>query len=248
MEILHLDYRPGTAGLILPLQSRLQGSGVPQLRERYSRWKELGLAELGMAVATRFSLTLRVASRLAELLQRLRDEIEESGQIDELLDGGYVYTPKDSRALYDICTAVDAFYFEYRSCYEVVGRFARTFCTEMLRKSITEEQLVAVLQSAGVTTNWITSLRENRKLFFHETAPWIALQVHERHPVKCSMVVMKENVEELKDPATFITQDQIVATIDGLQRGLWAIHNWLKSQIDDIEASIVADVSNRADG
>ena len=106
MEILHLDYRPETAGLILPLQSLLQRSSAAELRNRYSRWKELGLAELGMAVSTRFSLTLRVASRLAELLEQLRKEIEESGQIDELLDEGYVYTPKDSRVLYDLCTAV----------------------------------------------------------------------------------------------------------------------------------------------
>ena len=243
MEILHLDYRPGTAGLILPLQSLLQKSSAAELRKRYSRWKELGLAELGMAVATRFSLTLRVASRLAELLQQLRNEIEESGKIDELLDEGYVYAPKDSRVLYDLCTAVDAFYFEYRSCYEVVGKFATTFCREMLAKNVTQDELVDVLTAAGVATDWITSLRENRNLFFHETAPWIALQIHERHPVNCSIVVMKENTEELDDPTTFVTQEQIVATIDGLQAGLWAVHNWLKAQIAACETSTMG---NRA--
>src|SRR3990172_2552187 len=92
MEVLHLDYRPTSRALVLPLQSRLQGSSSAIIRERYSSWAEVGLGELGMAVSTRFTVAFVVARRLGTLLRTLRDEIAASGQIDELLRGGYVYT------------------------------------------------------------------------------------------------------------------------------------------------------------
>jgi hypothetical protein len=213
MEVLHLDYCPGTADWVLPLQTRLNESASSVLRTRYADWAKFGFAELGMAVATRFSLTLRVAYRLSELLKSLRDEINDSGQIDELLRGGFVFSPKDHRILYDICVAIDAFYFEYRSSYEVVGRFVTTFCKEILDKTITEKALLDVLREAKVNIEWIELLRDNRKLFFHQTAPWIALEIHQHHPLECSLLVMKENIHEFHDPTTYVTQQQITDTV-----------------------------------
>ena len=162
-----------------------------------------------MAVVTRLSLIVRVSVRLGELLQNLRDEIDASGEIDELLSGGYVYSPKDRRTFYDLCVAVDAFYFEFRSCYEIIGQFVTTFGREMLDRRITEEEIRAVLEKANLNTEWIEPVRDNRILFFHKTAPWIALQINQRKPLNCSVVVMKENIEELDDPDTYITQARI---------------------------------------
>ena len=208
-EVLHLDYRPSTSHWVLLLQSRLQQSPSTVLRGRYHRWQEVGLSDLAMAVVTRLSLIVRVSVRLGELLQNLRDEIDASGEIDELLSGGYVYSPKDRRTFYDLCVAVDAFYFEFRSCYEIIGQFVTTFGREMLDRRITEEEIRAVLEKANLNTEWIEPVRDNRILFFHKTAPWIALQINQRKPLNCSVVVMKENIEELDDPDTYITQARI---------------------------------------
>lgn len=188
-----------------------------------------------MAVVTRFSLTLRVVSQLSELLKRLRDEIDESDQIDRLIHGKFVFRPKDHRILYDICVAIDAFYFEYRSAHEVVGKFIVSFCKNMLNKTIREKELLEVLRKAKVNTEWIETVRNNRKLFFHQTAPWIALEIHQRHPLNCSLLVMKENVREFHDQTTYVTQQQISDTVHHFQDTLMAVRHWLNNQITETE-------------
>ena len=235
MEVLHLDYRPGTAGWVLPLQTHLATSSSETLQGRYQQWEEQGLAELGIAVATRFAQTLRVPFLLGQLLQRLRDEIEESSQIDELLEGEMAFSPKDTRILYDICVLIDAFYFEYRSCYEVVGKFVVKFGECILDKTISEADLKEVLRKAGHDVGWIESVREDRKLFFHQTAPWIALRINERNPLNCSLLVLKENLQEFSDPEKYVTQQQLVDSISGLQKGMWAVQEWLEAQIVEVE-------------
>ena len=234
-EVLHLDYRPPTAQWVLRLQSRLINSRSTVLRNSYGRWKEVGLGELAGAVATRLTLIDRVIARLHELLQRLRQEIDASGKIDELLSGGYVYSTKDDRIFYDLCVAVDAFFFEYRSCYEIIGKFVKKFGRKMLDRKLTEKEIRAVLEKANLNTEWIDPVRANRILFFHNTAPWIALRIHQRKPLKCSVVVMKKNIENLDDPNTYITEDQLVETIKGLKGAVWAVHAWLEELITELE-------------
>ena len=94
---------------------------------------------------------------LGALLKQLRDEVEESGELDDLLAGEFVFTPKDTRILYDICVLIDAFYFEYRSCYEVVGKFVVLFGERILDKPISEADLTAVLDQEGHDLAWIVS-------------------------------------------------------------------------------------------
>jgi hypothetical protein len=240
MEILHLDYSPTSKVLVLPLQSRLQGSASPVLRERYSRWSEVGLAELGMAVSTRFTIAFIVARRLGKLLQDLRDEIVASGKLNELLDGGYVYTPVDPMSLYEICGAVDAFFFEYRSCYEVIGKFICGFGKHILDRKISEEELIKALVDTGAKTHWIDPLRLNRILFFHNTAPWIALKVNKRDPFECSLIIMKRNLETFNNPDDYVVQPEIVETIEGFQVATWQLRDWLLKQIGDTERKLLA--------
>lgn len=235
MDVLHLDFRPTSAALVLPLQSRLQASSSEILRERYSRWGEVGLGELGMAVSTRFMIAFVVARRLGRLLQDLRDEIAASDKLEELLEGGYVYTPEDSFFLYDLCGAVDAFFFEYRSCYEVIGKFILHFCDHILGRKIAEDDLTQALVEAGSDTHWIDPLRLNRVLFFHNTAPWIALSVTNRDPLECSLIIMKRNIDSFDNPEDYIVQQEIVETIEGLQTAAWKLRDWLLRQIEQTE-------------
>ena len=230
-EILHLSYNPAQAGWVLRLQTQLQKSASITLKERYSRWKDLGMAELGMAFATRLSLRHRATYLLAKLLNDLRDEINDSGKLDELLDGGYAYYPKDDRIFYDICVALDALYFETRSAYEIVGKFVRTFGKKILDRNFSEEDIKRVLVDEGQTTDWIDEIREHRKLFFHETAPWIALFVSKREPLEFSLVIMKENLKEFDDPEKYITQQQLVDSWQGFDRAISTVFAWLKEQI-----------------
>lgn len=230
-EILHLNYNPSPAGWVLRLQTQLQESASVTLKERYSRWKEFGMAELGMAFVTRLALRHRAANLLVKLLNELKDEINESGKLDELLDGGYAYDPEDDRILYDICVALDALYFETRSAYEIVGKFVRTFGKKILDRNFSEKDIKKVLIDDGQKTDWIDEVREHRKLFFHETAPWIALSVLKREPPEFSLVIMKENLKEFDNPEKYITQQQLFDSWQGFDRAISTICTWLKEQI-----------------
>ena len=234
MDILHLNWGPGPAGFVLRLQTRLHDSTSSILKERYQHWQEVGLAELGMTVATRIALIYRASYRLMELLKRLRDEIEGSGQLNDLLDNGYVYTTKDERIFYDICVSVDSFYFEFRSCYEVLGNFMKTFCMKILDRKINEVELIKVLDNKNIDIKWIDQIRENRKLLFHENAPWIALDIEKRTPLVCSLLIMKENLQNDNDEI-YITQYDLKNAADGMQKSIFALFDWLTAQVDEFE-------------
>jgi len=234
-EILHLNYDPVEAAWIISILTRLRSSVSVTLKERLSKWKEIGLTEIGMAFTTRLELRYRAAFKFSKLLQKLRDEINDSGKLDELLNGGYVYDPEDHRILYDICVAIDALYFESRSAYEIFGRFVRTFAEKILNCKFTEKKIQQVLIDSGQETDWIEEVREHRKLFFHETAPWIALSILKRQPLKLSLIVMKVNLRNLDDPSKYITQQQLIDSWNAFERAISIICDWLKEQIDVFE-------------
>ncbi len=106
---------------------------------------------------------------------------------------------------------------------------------KILNKRISEKDLLAVLRREGHDVAWIEAIREGRKLFFHQTAPWIALQINVRHPLECSLLVMKENLHKFDDPEKYVTQQQLVDAIQGLQRAMWAVQQWLEDQIVEAE-------------
>ena len=237
VEILHLSYNPNQAGWVLRLQTQLQQSPSPLLKERYSKWKDLGMAELGMAFVSRLEMRNRAGHSLSNLLNELRNEINGSGKIDELLDGGYAYQPDDANIFYDICVAIDALYFETRSAYEIFGKFVRTLGEKLLERNFTEKQIKRVLMDNGQETDWIGEIREHRKLFFHDTAPWIALSINSRLPLNFELVIMKENIKDFSDPKKFITQKQIYNSWQGFNYAIPAICTWLKEQIIEFEKS-----------
>jgi hypothetical protein len=221
---------------VTPLQSRLAQSSSEVLRHRYGAWAKVGLGELGGAVATRLCLIQRASYRLSKLVSSLRDQIDATDEIDAYLDDGYAFPQLEEAIYYDICLAVDAFFFEFRSCYEVMGKFVTIFCEQMLCKNISEKQLRAVLVSAELDTRWIEPLRMNRITFFHNTAPWIALEIHRRKPLKCSILVMKENLHKFDDPDKYITQSQMANTANGFQETASAVQKWLDEQVTEFEA------------
>jgi hypothetical protein len=237
MEVLHLDFRPATSAWALPLQSKLQSSSSLVLQERYRSWSEVGLAERGFAVTTRLSIAFCVARRIQILVKQLRDEVAASRKLEALLSRGAVYSPNDPWLVYEICAAVDAFFFEYRSCYELLGHFFKDFGEHMLGKTITEKELTNALADPGFPTEWIKPLQANRILFFHNTAPWIALRINDRDPLNCSLVVMKKNLHSFDEPEDYVLQSDLAETIEGFQKASWRLRDWLLEKVEDFEKS-----------
>lgn len=219
-----------------PLQSRVADSRSRELQRRYARWREAGLGELALAVATRLAVCMRVVQRFGELLDRVKEEVADWGKLDAAIEEQFCFQPADKGLPYEICAAVDALIFELRSLYEVLGKFATTFSTVILGRQVREEELLGALRNAGGNTEWIGLVRESRKLFFHETAPWIALQVHQRHPFIASLLVMKENISQFDDPSKYVTEGQLREAVEGLGRAIPAVRSWLERNLAEVEA------------
>ena len=231
-EFLHLDFRPASAGWIAHLQNKARSCSSDEVRARYETWAESGLGALALALATKLEVRQRVARRFRELMQRLFEEIEDAGDIGHLLEGGYVFTATEPGLLYDICASVDSVLFESRSAYEITGRFVGRFCEVILNRRVTQEDLVGVLDDAGHDVSWVEELRGNRILFFHETAPWIALEIQEREPLQFQLLVLKENLKDFDDRSKFLTQSELQDAWDGYEKSMVVIKEWLEGQID----------------
>ncbi len=231
-EFLHLDFRPASAGWIAQLQTKARNSSSEEVRARYETWAESGLGELALALATKLEVRQRVARRFRELMQRLFEEVEDAEDIGHLLEGGYVFSPTDPGLLYDICDSVDSVLFESRSAFEITGKFVVRFCDVILNRGVTQEDLIRVLNDAGHDVSWVEELRGNRILFFHETAPWIALEIQEREPLQFQLLVLKENLKDFDDPSKFITQSELSDVWDGYENSMTVIKEWLEAEID----------------
>jgi hypothetical protein len=239
-EVLHLDFEPTSVAWIGQLQTRLANSSSPELRKRYVGWASVGLGELALAIATRIAIANRVEERLQECLAQLSHEVGQSGELDSLLGGNCAFHPRDEQLLFDICAGVDACFFQWRSLYEVLGKFATAFAKEILDTKISESQLVSVVQGAGVPVDWVSTVRENRKLFFHQTAPWIALEILTREPLRCGLVIMKENLSSFDDDEKFITEAELIEVSNGLRQAVIAVRGWLEAQVVALEEKLNA--------
>jgi hypothetical protein len=73
---------------------------------------------------------------------------------------------------------VDAFIFEYRSTYEILGAFLKQFGVQILDdRQYPHQRLLGVLTASGLDVAWASELQGFRKRLFHESAPWIAVRL-----------------------------------------------------------------------
>jgi len=237
-EVLHLDFNPTSTAWIGGLQSRVAHSSAPQIRERYQSWASVGLGELALAIATRLAMIMQVEVRLRERCSALVREIDESGKVESLLSNRSCYRTNDEGLPFDICAAADCCLVEWRSLYEVMRKFATTFAKKILGTKISDSQIDSVVEQAGVPIDWIDRLRKNRNLFVHQTAPWIALEVTNREPLECSIVIMKENIATLDDAEKIITEAELIEISNRLRHSVIAVRNWLETQVDQLEATL----------
>lgn len=246
MEVIHLEFHTSQIAWLGRLQTRLRYSHSEELRTRYSRWAEAGLGQLALDIATRLTICDRVHSRLAELLEEIRTELRDWSGLDEAIDGQHCFRPARPAVSFDICEAVDGLIFEFRSVYELIGKFAKLFAREMLGIAVTQDELLGAVRASGGESDWVELVREHRILFFHEAAPWIAMQVHRRKPASCSLLVMKGNIGSFENPQDYLTEHQLVAAISGLKAAVPAVVEWLEARLAETESSMVGATGRRS--
>lgn len=241
MEVLHLDFDTQHVAWLSPLQTRLRKSSADQLRQRYTRWGDTGLGDLALAIATRLAICDRVQQHLGKLMESLATELGQWDGLNEAIEERSCFRPSHPGMAFDICAAVDSLIAEFRALYELIVRqFAIVFMRQILKRKAREDDVLQAIQAAGVDVEWVDFIRDNRNFLLHLTAPWTALEVHQRDPLRVSLLVMKKNIAEFDDPTEFITTQQLVTSISGLREAVPVVRRWLEGQLEEVEAELLA--------
>jgi len=226
---LHISYVPAN-GWVLTIMSRLLNSPDPQLRKAFEDWSDTPLMELGFAITTRMRMLGLSIRRLNRQVSALRDELNaDLPQVEWCLAKNGAFTPKDKDLPHELLLDMDSFIFETRSLYEIMGKFLVHLFRALFGKAVTEADLQARLSANGIETRWIEELRENRKLFFHQTAPWLAVSVGDG--MKFDPVMLKRSVQTFDDPDSFVEFDRLREIYDGFVESVTELNRFILEQI-----------------
>jgi hypothetical protein len=240
---LHIAYLPQSAGWLLPVITAVKSAASAGLRDRASAWGQSPLCELGFAVSTKLAILPEVIRLVDKLLQDLGREVAQLSNLDEHVEKQAGFVPNDKDLPYKILAAVDLFVYESRSTYEIVGKFVRSFSKEILETHLDEEQVKAVLRTSGIEDSWIADLADQRKLFFHDTAPWIALKIFSRTPLKTDLLILKRDVCDLGESPDVISFNRLKAIHDGLLLAMGALQAWLIKRVRDRDTALAIGAS-----
>ncbi len=82
----------------------------------------------------------------------------------------------ETTCFWETLVDLDGFLFEARSAYEILGKLLIICFAFVLQKKIQEKDVWDAVREQGVRIDWIEVLRVHRILFFHNTAPWLAIR------------------------------------------------------------------------
>ncbi len=137
--------------------------------------------------------------------------------------------------LWEAVLDLDSFLFEARSAYEILGKLLASCFACVFQRRILEEDVWEAVREQGVRTDWVEELRRHRILFFHTTAPWLAVRILSRDPLQLDWIVLKRNVETLDNPEDFLDFARCREIYTGLNETLSAIEFWVEREIDKLD-------------
>jgi len=211
--------------------SRLLTSSSPRLRAAFEQWSNTPLKELGLAITTRMQMLGLCIRRLNAQVHKLRDEVaSDSVQCEDSLARGAAFALKDQQLPYELLLDMDSFLFETRSLYEIMGTFLGELFRTVFDRDVTQSDVKSILEAADIDTRWIDELRTNRILFFHKTAPWIAVRV-DGEDMSCDPVLLKRQVITFDDPDTFVEFARLREIYDGFVSSITELHRFILEQI-----------------
>lgn len=240
-EYLHVAYLPQSAGWVLSVIKEVQSAKSTEMRALANSWVNSDLSELGLAVTTKLALLPHVIQSVDQLLALLVKEAAALDDLQEHIDREAGFKPQDQELPYKLLAAVDAFIYECRSTYEIVGKFLRRFSETFLAKPLNEQQVAVILRDAGLDDSWIPDLADQRKLFFHNTAPWVALKITNRSPFRAELLVLRRNVHDLTDTESVILFERLRAIHNGLGKSLTRLQQWLILRVRERDVALASD-------
>ena len=140
----------------------------------------------------------------------------------------------DRNLLWHLSVDVDAFLFEARSAYELLGRFLKEFFRLIFEHNITELEVIEAVRNLGGDVTWVAILKDSRNLFFHNAAPWPAAERAQDDPPQFDLLLLKRNVEDLAD-SDFVHFRECRAVQRGLAECVNKISLWIVNEIAAVE-------------
>jgi hypothetical protein len=233
-RFFHIDYRPQITWLY-PIYNRLNRTNSTALKANHGKWESTELPELSLAVATKLVLLRTVVGRFNSDYQRLIEKIgENEEQIERNIKTGTVWTVPDETLPFQLVADIDAFIFETRSAYEILGKYVTALFQLLFGRNLSEQDLKEVLQHSGLDHAWTFLLQEERKLFFHNTAPWIAVALSESG-TQYELIILRRNARTLDEPEDYATLSQYNDIYNGFIAALEQLQIHILTEIEKFE-------------
>jgi hypothetical protein len=240
MEYFHISYISGVP-LPYPIINQLRAL-AERSPGRFGSWgSEMGDAAIAL------STKIRVVQIAVERLQRdIKDLDAEFSHRLEQIDQCIAKKPmalvlQDDKIAFSLVASLDAFLYEARSAYEMlrtfVIRFTRNILKERCNEGDAEQILKQAVQDSGDSFVWAEDLRRNRAAFFHERAPWIAIEMTSREPRRYELLVINENVADLEKNPNYVRLEQYRRIWSGLQTCAIDMQQWALAKLDGIDKS-----------
>lgn len=234
-NILHINYEPD-GEWVRSLIRRLTQSSSSTLSTRVRAWGDGPLKELGYSVQTKLKLVSITASRVDRGLVSLSEQLEGIPNLAKYIELRAACPVPNKDLPFDILVDVEAFIFESRSTYEILGQFLQKFCLHILQRKVTEDELKDYLSVSIPDVRWIKELKDTRARFFHNAAPWIACKVSRLAPLEFELMILKRDVITPMGPADYVSVKQLRDIYEGFRLSLLALEHWINGQIEEIEA------------
>jgi hypothetical protein len=233
-RFFHIDYRPQITWLY-PIHNRLNRTKSTALKANHGKWESTELPELSLAVATKLVLLRTIVGRFNSDYQRLLEKIGENvEQIERNIKTGTVWTVPDETLPFQLVADIDAFIFETRSAYEILGKYVTALFRLLFGRDLSEQDLKEVLQHSGLDHTWTFLLQEERKVFFHNTAPWIAVALSESG-TQYELIILRRNARTLDEPEDYATLSQYNDIYNGFMAALEQLQSHILSEIEKFE-------------
>jgi hypothetical protein len=226
-----------TVTWLYPIWNALNKTTSETLRNARSKNDPQGtLGDFAIALATKLAILGTVVSRFNADYKRLLELADDDAERIKInRETGTVWSLSNDQLTYQLLAGIDAFIFEARSTYEIFGKFLVAFCGIIFKQNLTEEGLKDILRDEGLDVAWATLLHDERILFFHNTAPWLALRFDDAKSDSPELLIVRGNVKTLDDPDSFIRLSDYNRIYSGLESALDKLQRYLVTRISQYE-------------
>jgi len=237
-KILHVAYMPPSAGFVLPIITRVQQSTNPAVAMRMRDWTAGPLRELGLSLSTKLAILAPVSTRLMQTRLRLLQAIPSGAELAEHLAGGVGWMPSQKLLPFEVLLDIEAFLFEFRSAYEIVVKFLKSFFRDIVGREVTKDEIFEYLGTKGVPIEWVEDLRLHRNIFAHDAPPWIAVAIDHPDQDGRELLILTHPDSDPTSPADCLPFSRLLAIYGGMNSALLAIHDWALREVTALESSM----------